>query len=447
MKASDLVQSLAHRFRRPSTWAVILGFGLVWVPARLLAGVTWARMGVWEFFIPAVFLAGHLALSAAPWQWTGDDRPRAPAGRGGLQALAWNTAWVFLLLWSIHDLVRPAKASEPSRPTLLDPEPAPAGAQADRPPRPRPDREDRPSPRQAPPARPAPEEGQDRPDRREQAGPQDRPERPEQSDRQDPPERRDPPDRQDRPDRRDQADRPDRPPPPGPRPELMLLFLNLPFALVLGWFLAEKEQAEHTGRASRERERQARAQALQAQLHPHVLFNILGGLTELVHEDPEAAEEALVGLTELLRMLMKHGSALAMPLGQERALLRRYLEIEAIRLGSRLEVLWTWQEDLDGIKVPPLLLQPLVENAVKHGISPSPEGGRIRVEAIRTGTGLLLRVANTGQPLAPGGPGGVGLSNLRERLALLPEPRPAFDLRQEGAWTVAELRIEGTLKA
>ena len=221
-----------------------------------------------------------------------------------------------------------------------------------------------------------------------------------------------------------------------------MLFLNLPFALVLGLFLSEKERVERSESDLVDRERQARARALQSQMHPHVLFNVLGGLTELVHEDPEAAEEALVGLTELLRMLMKHGSALSLPLGEERALLERYLDIESIRLGPRLEVEVTWQDGLDRILVPPLLLQPLVENAVKHGISPHPEGGIIRIEAARTEMGLLLRVANTGMPLDRGAKAGTGLGNLRERLALLPQARPTLDLRQEGEWTVAELRLE-----
>lgn len=232
---------------------------------------------------------------------------------------------------------------------------------------------------------------------------------------------------------------------PATRPELMLLFLNLPFAMVLGWFLAEKERVERAEDVLVERERQARAQALQSQLHPHVLFNVLAGITELVHEDPDAAEEALVGLTELLRMLMRHGSALSLPLGQERALLRRYLGIEAIRLGARLAVQWNWEEDLDRILVPPLLLQPLVENAVKHGIAPSPEGGILRLEASKTATGLLLRVVNSGQPLNQEARDGTGLGNLRERLALLPEPRPVLELRQEESWTVAELHIVGNL--
>jgi len=221
-----------------------------------------------------------------------------------------------------------------------------------------------------------------------------------------------------------------------------MLFLNLPFALVLGLFLSEKERVERAEGDLLERERLARASALQSQMHPHVLFNVLSGLTELVHEDPDAAEEALLGLTELMRMLMKHGSALSLPLGEERALLERYLDIESIRLGARLELQGSWEDGLDQIPVPPLLFQPLVENAVKHGISPSPKGGIVKVDAIRTATGLLLRVANTGMPLDKNARTGTGLGHLRERLALLPKPRPTLDLRQEGGWTVAELRIE-----
>ena len=121
-------------------------------------------------------------------------------------------------------------------------------------------------------------------------------------------------------------------------------FLNFPLALVLGWFLAAKERAEASGRELKALADQARAQALQAQLSPHVLFNVLSGLTELVHEDEDAdaAEEALVGLTELYRRLTTHGSAIAVPLQDERDLVEQYLELEEIRLGERLAQEWEW---------------------------------------------------------------------------------------------------------
>ena len=399
MKTVEIVQGIARRFRRPTTLGIILGFGILWVPARLLAGVSFHRLGTWEFYLPALILALHLALSPIPWQWTGDTQPKAPVWRGFLQAVPWNAAWVLLLLWGVSDFVQPARPLPNAQATASGPP-----------------RRDNPAPLD------------DRPDRRPPEG-QPR------EDRQSPADERPPRDR------RAPEDRPAQPP-PGPRPEWVMLFLNLPFALVLGLFLSEKERVERAEGDLLERERLARASALQSQMHPHVLFNVLSGLTELVHEDPDAAEEALLGLTELMRMLMKHGSALSLPLGEERALLERYLDIESIRLGARLELQGSWEDGLDQIPVPPLLFQPLVENAVKHGISPSPKGGIVKVDAIRTATGLLLRVANTGMPLDKNARTGTGLGHLRERLALLPKPRPTLDLRQEGGWTVAELRIE-----
>ena len=399
MKTVEIVQGIARRFRRLTTLGIILGFGILWVPARLLAGVSFHRLGTWEFYLPALILALHLALSPIPWQWTGDTQPKAPVWRGFLQAVPWNAAWVLVLLWGVSDFVQPARPLPNAQATASGPP-----------------RQDNPAPLD------------DRPDRRPPEG-QPR------EDRQSPADERPPRDR------RAPEDRPAQPP-PGPRPEWVMLFLNLPFALVLGLFLSEKERVERAEGDLLERERLARASALQSQMHPHVLFNVLSGLTELVHEDPDAAEEALLGLTELMRMLMKHGSALSLPLGEERALLERYLDIESIRLGARLELQGSWEDGLDQIPVPPLLFQPLVENAVKHGISPSPKGGIVKVDAIRTATGLLLRVANTGMPLDKNARTGTGLGHLRERLALLPKPRPTLDLRQEGGWTVAELRIE-----
>lgn len=228
---------------------------------------------------------------------------------------------------------------------------------------------------------------------------------------------------------------------PEHRSELMLLLMNFPFAIVLGWFLAEKERAESTEAELQAKAKEARSKALQAQLHPHALYNTLSGLTELVHEDPDAAEEALVGLTELLRLLTRHAGASELPLAQERTLLRHFLAIEQIRLGARLTVSWNWPDWADTLLLPPLLLQPLVENAVKHGIATAPEGGALKVGIYRAGRDLLLRVANTGTPLAETRGEGTGLRNLRERLALLEPLEASLDLRSEDGWTVAEVRL------
>jgi two-component sensor histidine kinase len=225
-------------------------------------------------------------------------------------------------------------------------------------------------------------------------------------------------------------------------PRLLLLAVtNLSVCVLLGWILADKERAEAVAREARRTAAQAQARALQAQMNPHVLFNALSGLTELVREDAEAAEQALVSLADLLRDLLEHGARTAAPLARERALVERYLALEQIRLGRRLQVDWRWDRDLEGVEAPPLLLQPLVENALKHGIAPSRTGGEVCIGLRAGGTDLELEVANTGLPLQEDAPEGVGVRNLRERLALLGLPASAFSLSRDGDWTRARILL------
>jgi len=378
MNIQSVARAMCRRLRSPATWGAAVAFEAVWLAMRRVSGVPLDRIGGWEYFVPALFLLGHVALAPAPWQWC-----RPALWRGALQALVWNGAWVVLLLWGVKDVVKPQR-----QPAAVEPDRRPE-------PPPRPPGDERP----APPPRP------------------------------------------------DQAAPGSAQPPPGLPQELNLLMLNLPFALVLGWFLAGKEQAEAREAELREKERDARALALQAQLHPHALYNVLGGLAELVHEDPDATEQAIVGLVDLLRMLTRNSGSASLPLAQERALLRRYLAIEALRLGDRLKVRWDWPEWADAVRLPPLLLQPLVENAVKHGIEPSPEGGEVRIGVGRQGPDLVLRVANTGAPWNPGAAEGTGLSNLRERLALLSQLGGSLAIRAEAGRTLAELRLRATMSA
>lgn len=225
------------------------------------------------------------------------------------------------------------------------------------------------------------------------------------------------------------------------RPEWGLFLINFSLALILGLFLADKERVESSERDLRRLADQTRAQVLQAQLNPHVLFNVLGGLTELVHEDPDAAETAIVGLIQMYRELTAHGVALLAPLRDERRLLERYLDIEEIRLGARLDVIWDWPEWADTLELPPLLLQPLVENAIKHGLAPLPQGGALRIAAARKPGRLALSVANNGAPLDLQAQDGMGLGNLRERLCLMPTMDPRLEIVTEDGWTVARLSL------
>jgi len=236
--------------------------------------------------------------------------------------------------------------------------------------------------------------------------------------------------------------------PPGERPWLplhprliLLALTNLSICVLLGWILADKEGAEAREQEARKAAAQAQARALQAQMNPHVLFNALSGLTELVREDPEAAERALVNLADLLRGLLDHGAKVSVPLSLERGLVEQYLALEGVRLGRRLRVDWQWDRGLEAAEVPPLLVQPLVENAIKHGIAPSRTGGELRIGLRAHGDGLELEVANTGLALQDLAPEGVGVRNLRERLALLGLPAKAFSLDRDGDWTRAVVRL------
>ncbi len=157
---------------------------------------------------------------------------------------------------------------------------------------------------------------------------------------------------------------------------------------------------------------------LQAQIEPHFLFNTLSNVVGLIRPDPETATRALEHLTTLLRAALQRTRSTPSSLADEMEIVRAYLEIQRIRMGARLryEVLGT--EAFQTTPLPPLLLQPLVENAVKHGIDPAEAGGNIVISAYRAGAHLALRVADDGVGASDMGAGmRTGLRNVRERLA------------------------------
>ncbi|WP_408891755.1 sensor histidine kinase [Myxococcus faecalis] len=190
---------------------------------------------------------------------------------------------------------------------------------------------------------------------------------------------------------------------------------------------------------------QARLQALASQLRPHFLFNALNAVSSLVHVDPDAAEKMLARLGDLLRHSLESHARQEVTLREEQQALAPYLDIEQTRFGPRLEVAWRLGPDVLDARVPYLALQPLVENAIRHGLAPRAEPGRIEISAEREGDVLRLCVSDDGMGPPVSGPprgGGVGLSNLRARLATLYGPRAALELRAgtpRGA--VVELRV------
>ena len=174
----------------------------------------------------------------------------------------------------------------------------------------------------------------------------------------------------------------------------------------------------------------ARLAELQSRIRPHFLFNTLNTALTLVRLDPGKAEGVLEDLAELFRVAITESTD-AVSLGEEVDLARRYLDIEQIRFGSRLHVAWELDPQAASARVPPLLLQPLVENAVRHGVEPSPEGGVIRVRTkVKLGR-AVLSIANS-VPKEPSRPGhGMALKNVRERLRLMHDVAAQFEMRQD----------------
>ena len=163
---------------------------------------------------------------------------------------------------------------------------------------------------------------------------------------------------------------------------------------------------------------EARIQALQARIRPHFLYNSINAVLSLIRAEPRRAERALEDMADLFRVLMSDNRTLA-PIGHEIELAKQYLAIESIRLGDRLRVAWR----VDGVPpealIPPLVLQPLIENAVYHGIEPSENGGEIAIEAARVGDRVVLTLLNPfpGESKITAG-NRMAIANIRERLQL-----------------------------
>ena len=166
---------------------------------------------------------------------------------------------------------------------------------------------------------------------------------------------------------------------------------------------------------------QAKLQALQMQLNPHFLFNSLHSISSLMHQDVEAADRMIVRLSDLLRAALDNSDMQEVTLDKELEFLKRYLEIEQIRFGKRLTVQMDIAPDTLDAQVPNLILQPLVENAIRHGIEPHAKPGRIELRSKRDGNVLTLEVCDNGAGMPPNQAvvENVGLSNTRARLEAL----------------------------
>ena len=197
------------------------------------------------------------------------------------------------------------------------------------------------------------------------------------------------------------------------------LFMGISYAMVFHRQSLERAQMVEKIRAELA---EAELRALRAQINPHFLFNTLNSIAALIHENPAAAEDVTTRLADVFRYVLHASERERVPFGEELAFLRSYLEIERVRLGDRLRIEEAIEPGVESVPVPSLLLQPLVENAVLHGVAPRAEGGTIRLSARRAGGMLEVEITDDGPGLNAAAPGlerGFGLRSVRERLRAL----------------------------
>ncbi|MBC7899635.1 MAG: histidine kinase [Saprospiraceae bacterium] len=220
------------------------------------------------------------------------------------------------------------------------------------------------------------------------------------------------------------------------------VYVNLHLSLLIYWGVVGIKSSFNYYQKYRERElqtsqlearlAQSRLQVLKMQLHPHFLFNTLNAISELIYKDAESAERMITDLSDLLRMSFENLEVQEVSLKQELEFLEKYVEIEQMRFHDRLKVEMQVSPDTLDASVPNMILQPLVENAIKHGIGPRSEGGRIDISAVRNNGDLHLTVSDDGIGVPFGDlenlPEGVGLSNTKRRLRHLYGDKHTFDL-------------------
>ena len=223
-----------------------------------------------------------------------------------------------------------------------------------------------------------------------------------------------------------------------------LFFLNFDWEMMTYWavvglshaldFYHESQEQRVAAAMLGTRLAEARLQSLQSQLHPHFLFNTLHTISALMHRDIEAADAMLARLSDLLRLSLDRIDTQQVTLKEEMDFLQKYLEIERTRFGDRLEVRIDIEPDTLDASVPNLLLQPLVENAIRHGIAQKVGGGLLEIRAMRENGELCLLVRDTGPGLSAATltalNTGVGLTNTRSRLEELFPDRHRFEFHE-----------------
>jgi two-component system, LytTR family, sensor kinase len=229
-----------------------------------------------------------------------------------------------------------------------------------------------------------------------------------------------------------------------------MYFTTLGCVHAFGYFVEARQRESQAARLAAQ-VAEARLGALRMQLHPHFLFNSLNAITVLVRDQDMAnAARMLELLSDVLRQVLRTNQAHEVSLADELGFLERYLAIEQVRFSDRLRVRFAVDDALLDAAVPAFLLQPLVENALRHGIAKRADGGVVEISARCDGDSLVLSVSDNGPGVVPGagapgnGGNGLGLANIRERLTTLYGPQAALELRPgdaQGSGTFAVVRL------
>jgi LytS/YehU family sensor histidine kinase len=220
-----------------------------------------------------------------------------------------------------------------------------------------------------------------------------------------------------------------------PRDNTISLIITVVASMVASFYFHARGRAASLAAKISAAERdasEAKLKLLETQLEPHMLFNTLANLRALIATDPPRAVAMLDHLNSYLRVTLAGSRSIAHPLSAEFERLGDYLELMSVRMGPRLRYTLDLPGELRDVPVPPLMLQPLVENSSRHGLEPQVEGGEIAVRARRDGERLVIEVCDTGAGVdaeaPPSAGGGFGLAQVRERLAAVYGTRSTMDL-------------------
>jgi hypothetical protein len=219
------------------------------------------------------------------------------------------------------------------------------------------------------------------------------------------------------------------------------IFLGWQVTYLAALALRRANQFEATALRMEVQAKDSELRALQAQVNPHFFFNSLNSIRALVYEEPDAASQMIDQLASLMRYALQSGQSETVPLHKELEAVEAYLAIEKIRFEERLRASIDIEPGLENVKIPPMSLQTLVENAVKYGVEMSTTGSEIRISARRAGGNALIEIANAGAIRAIGDSTKVGLTNTRKRLALSMGEQASLQLSESSGWVRATLQF------